>query len=1143
MKRLVHIFYLSLAMLIIFLSMPVPVIAEDEPKMAEEMYFLDQIKEEPQNLDPYLGLGNWYLRYRKFDKAVEVLSQATSKSPNTASGYALFGDVYASQQKFSKAIEMYEIALKIEPENAGYWYALGSVYERSGKKDLALSALQKAEQYLAKSGIDPILFYQELSALYVSVGKSNEAIKLIDKLAKQEPKSASTLAAIGDIYTFLQQFDKAFPYYEQAFALNPKDTQLLSRIMGAYRNSGRTKEMVAFAKKAINKATTPELAVQIWNLTANMFYQGGNVADLIDLYDSVGKVVTDKTSRRNIRISLLNYIQNQGDSLIPIFESRYKKSPKDIEVISMLAEIYNRVNQVDKAITLYEKLRKLQPEDSRTIDSLAMLYQKKGELDKAILLRQEALSKNPDDGNNLANLARLYNRIGKKDKAEELIVKLKQKSTNNQAALNQLIVVYREFGQSEKAITAMKDYLATTQDKMNAQQMLIRYYLELNRTAEAEKELEPMLSMITTGTPEYQIRQTYDLAFSLYAKSNQIDKMIALYRQGQQLVSEQWAKNNFRGSLINNCQQAGRINQLISVLKEELTQKPGDTGLQFILANAYMQNSRYAEAIPIMEQLYSQDSNNSEYENQLLNLYQNAQNLSKVAELSQRLIARYPDQTWRYTQLIQAYMQLGKPALAEKTVKELTNRMGENPQLWATLAQINESMQKPQEAISYYEKATATNPNNIQYYTSLGRLYQQMGNDAAALNAYLKVKKFGGRDYERNQAESAIVKAYLNLGNWKAATQEFESWLNVIQNRDWQIQETLPLLITVLIQQHQVKTAWDLIVKYQQTANLSQVNIWSMPTYDYRLRDVIQQSIPLQQYLEKAIEKGSKDKSIFANLVSIYLDNNRGQARLSLAVPILEKAINQFPNEPEPYILLGDVYARQQKPQLAIEQSQKAVSMQIAAGMNPEQSSGSQFSPNNVIVRLAGLYIQVGQQEKAVALAEELKKSSNPTAELWRSVAGIYETAKEYSPAITAYQKAIALKPNESQLRTSLIKCYILAKKYPEAEQEANKLAETASQPWALQEAYRQLAQVYDKQEIYDKEIDIYLKMIDANPQNYTWGNISNDLLNWNQNQARYEGLAAVLEKKVKENPKDLNLLTILGDIYRRLGRSPVLAN
>lgn len=1143
MKWLSRIFCFISVFFLLLLSIPITGYAEEELKPAEEMYYLDQIKEAPDQLDSYLGLAKWYIRYRKFEQAVEILSQATAIAPNNAAINAAFGDIYASQQKFDKAVERYEIALNLEPDNVGYWYALGSIYERYGKKDLALSALQKVEQNLAKTGIDSGKFYGELAALYVSVGKSAEAVKLIDKLGKQEPKSATSLAAIGDIYSALKQFDKALPYYEQAFELTPNDSQLMYRIINSFRNSGRIKEMVEFAKKAISKTTTPQQAVQIWNQVGNAFYQGGNTADLIDLYDTVCKMVTDKISRQNIRISFLNYFQNRMIELIPIFEARYKKSPKDEDNIAILAEAYSRTNQTDKAITFYEKLRELQPEDSRTIDSLAMLYQKKGNIEKAIALRQNTLAKNPDDLNNFANLARLYSQIGKKDKADELITKLKEKSLKNQAALQSLISLYREIGQSEKAIAAMKDYSAVSQDKMNAQQMLIRYYLDLNRTADAEKELEPMLVMVTTGSQDYQIRQTYELAFTFYAKTNRVDKIITLYHQAQQLVSEQWAQNNLRWSVINACQQAGRIGQLISALKEQLNQKPGDLGMLFLLGNAYSQNNLYADAIPIFEQLYASDSNNQEYENQLVNLYQNAQNWTKVIEMYKRLIARNPEQTWRYTQLIYAYNQIGKQDLAEETIKELTNRMGDTPQLWSALGGIYENMRKTQLAISYYEKATAANPSNVQFYSSLGRLYQQVGNDSAALNAYLKVKEFGARDWERNQAEIAIVKAYLNIGNWKMAAKEFESWLSVTRYRDWQMQEALRPLLTTLIQQNQVKTAWDLITKYRQTVSPSQASDWESPSYDYQLAETLRQSIPLQTYLEKEIDKGSKDKSIYVSLVYIYRDTNRGVMRLSQAIPILEKAIKQFPNEPDPYILLADSYSQQQKNELAIENYQKAVSMQMAAGIDTNRSTGSQFSPNNVTSRLAELYTRVGQPEKAIALAKELEKTPTPTTELWRSIAGIYEAAKEYSPAISAYQKAVELKPNDPQLRTMLIKCFLLAKKYPEAEKEANKLAEVGSEPYALQEAYRQLAQVYDKQELYEKEIETYLKMIAANPQNYTWGNISNDLLNWNQNQMRYEGLIAVLEKKVKDNPKDLNLLTILGDVYRRLGRTPVLPN
>ncbi|MFB3897415.1 MAG: tetratricopeptide repeat protein, partial [bacterium] len=465
MKRLLYIFYLTLTIFILFSLVPVIVNAQEQPKVVEEMYFLDQIKESPQKLDPYLGLGKWYIQHRMFDKAEPILSQATAISPTAAAGFALFGDLYTAQQKFNLAIGMYQTALQLEPDNAQNWYALGTLYRRNGKSSEALAAYLKAEPGFSKGGMEYTRFYADLAALYVNSGKMNEAEKLVDKLIKQEPKATSNLAAIGDIYTAIRLYDKAFPYYEQALSLNPNDIQLINRIIYSYRNSERKKEMIAFAKKAIEKTNDPERAMQIWNQISNMYYQQGNISDLVDLYDAVCTVVTDKTSRQNILGTLIGYGSNQADSLIPIFEARYKKTSKDTEVIWILAELYNRTNQSDKAISFYEKLRELQPADFRPITPLAMLYQKKDNFEKAIALRQEALTRNPDDSSNLVSLFRLYLRAGKKEQANELVTKLKEKSANNQTALKQLISVYRDLDQSDNAITAMKDYLAVTQDK------------------------------------------------------------------------------------------------------------------------------------------------------------------------------------------------------------------------------------------------------------------------------------------------------------------------------------------------------------------------------------------------------------------------------------------------------------------------------------------------------------------------------------------------------------------------------------------------------------------------------------------------------------------------------------------------------
>jgi cytochrome c-type biogenesis protein CcmH/NrfG len=86
------------------------------------------------------------------DKKVEPLLAKLQSNPNDAALLVQVGDVYKQTHQFKEAADFYQRSLKVDPKNAGVRSDLASVLYYGGDVDGALSQLQEALKYDAKSG-------------------------------------------------------------------------------------------------------------------------------------------------------------------------------------------------------------------------------------------------------------------------------------------------------------------------------------------------------------------------------------------------------------------------------------------------------------------------------------------------------------------------------------------------------------------------------------------------------------------------------------------------------------------------------------------------------------------------------------------------------------------------------------------------------------------------------------------------------------------------------------------------------------------------------------------------------------------------------------------------------------------------------
>ncbi len=150
--------------------------APQDPAQAKAMLdkatapLLEAIKNNPNDLESIVGLGNVYYDSRQYPQAIHYYQQALQLQPENADVITDLGTAYWYTGDADKAITQFKKSLKIRPNHAGTLFNMGIV-EWQGKMDP--SAAVTAWEQLLKTNPD----YPQKQQIEDFIAKAKEHLK------------------------------------------------------------------------------------------------------------------------------------------------------------------------------------------------------------------------------------------------------------------------------------------------------------------------------------------------------------------------------------------------------------------------------------------------------------------------------------------------------------------------------------------------------------------------------------------------------------------------------------------------------------------------------------------------------------------------------------------------------------------------------------------------------------------------------------------------------------------------------------------------------------------------------------------------------------------------------------------------------
>ena len=215
-------------------------------------------------------LGFALFRAGSYKEAIKPFARVTELRPNLASGYQMLGTMHHYAGEVDKAIGHYQHALRLG-ESASAYANLGFAYYSAGEPAQSLAHYQKSLQLDPRSAST----LRSLGDVYAKLGRRPEArdaytraIAEGEERARINPRDGRTIALIALCEAKLGRLDAALRHAAEAEALAPSDNEIAYKGAVVRGLAARQDEALASLTLAVALGYPPELARQDEDLRA-----------------------------------------------------------------------------------------------------------------------------------------------------------------------------------------------------------------------------------------------------------------------------------------------------------------------------------------------------------------------------------------------------------------------------------------------------------------------------------------------------------------------------------------------------------------------------------------------------------------------------------------------------------------------------------------------------------------------------------------------------------------------------------------------------------------------------------------------------------------------------------------------------------
>lgn len=348
--------------------------------------------------EPYYYLGMTYQMTDRLKEAKDAYWRATWYPTFQHPAYLALSQIACRENDYHGALDLIDRSLNVGMNDTKALTLKGYILRKLGKKDEAISALEKALK------VDPLDYWSLAEKSQLDGEKS-------DFLGKADKQRGAGFVQIQDLLEMATEYTNISAWRETADLMNAalKEGKPYSDCPLVYYYA-------AYAQKELGNE---DEARQLWNAAAKLSTDFAFPFRLEEV-DILKKALDDNSNDAHAAYYLgdLYYYLGQKDLGLKYWEMARDKGADFAEVYRNLGFGYDRLGKTNEAVAEYEKAFKMDPQDPRYLRELDIMYEKAGKpVAERLAILENHLSTVMKHDEDVMRLLTLYNETGNYDKA------------------------------------------------------------------------------------------------------------------------------------------------------------------------------------------------------------------------------------------------------------------------------------------------------------------------------------------------------------------------------------------------------------------------------------------------------------------------------------------------------------------------------------------------------------------------------------------------------------------------------------------------------------------------------------------------------------------------------------------------------
>jgi len=252
----------------------------------------------------------------------------------------------------------------------------------------------------------------------VSYGKINEAINIYQEILSEDFHNTAIHHLVADLYVSKQDMHRAGRH--------------LFKVAADYSSQGDHAAVVSIYRKIINiqprNVLAREKLLEIFSRTGSKSEVPGLLSELCTIYEGEGN--TAKVIECLEKLVALDPTNSNQQLKLALMLGQSGSKSRAVEILYRISSECFRREQYDEALMALEKIKVIDPKDKNIGSRLAEVFERQGKIQRAIEAVRSALADDPQQMPLASYLAKLLVKVGQVEEAEKIYEMLARSDKN-----------------------------------------------------------------------------------------------------------------------------------------------------------------------------------------------------------------------------------------------------------------------------------------------------------------------------------------------------------------------------------------------------------------------------------------------------------------------------------------------------------------------------------------------------------------------------------------------------------------------------------------------------------------------------------------------------------------------------------------